>query len=353
MGPSTLYPPFTYLIFFHFFFFFFISFPFLQNLIMATAMRGLISSSLRRGVVRSFSSSSDASLHAASGARASLPIALGAGALFAGVATKLGVDHFPRFPLAKCETKMDQLDAPPPTVEADADATSSSADATAGATSIRSRADELYSAGRLSEAYELLNENPATKEDAALLFRLAQTTHKLSLASPQPERRRVLNDEALLIVMKAAEEAARQNGNKSERADILALYGAVIQRRAHRKQGAEKKQLMALAQEHMTAALREDAVNFNANYALAELHYELAQERTELGRKSLSSLAIFDKTNNQIPRRKEFGQGSQRPHGQNQRTAHRTQLREFKDKNNGLLTERSGKWPGKTRSSLQ
>merc|ERR1712240_276201 len=215
-------------------------------------MRGFLSFSLRRGVVRSFSSSSGASLLAASGARASLPAALSAGMLFAGVSAKLGVDHFPRFLFAKCETKMDQLDAAPPAVEVDADAgadaTSSSADASAGATSIRSRADELYSAGRLADAYELLNENPATKEDAALLFRLAQTTHKLSLAAPQPERRRVLNDEALLIVMKAAEEAGRQIGNKSERADILALYGAVIQHRAHRKQGAERKQLMALAQ---------------------------------------------------------------------------------------------------------
>merc|ERR1712240_25140 len=110
-------------------------------------MRGFLSFSLRRGVVRSFSSSSGASLLAASGARASLPAALSAGMLFAGVSAKLGVDHFPRFLLAKCETKMDQLDVAPPTVEVDADA---GADASAGATSIRSRADELYSAGRLA-----------------------------------------------------------------------------------------------------------------------------------------------------------------------------------------------------------
>ena len=78
----------------------------------------------------------------------------------------------------------------------------------------------------------------------------------------------------------------------------MALYGTVIQHRSHRKDGAARKQLRALAQEHMTAALREDAVNFNANLALADLHYELAMERTELGRKSLTGIAIWDKTNN-------------------------------------------------------
>merc|ERR1712121_239050 len=143
-----------------------------------------------------------------------------------------------------------------------------------------------------------INENPATKDNAALLYRLAQTTHKLSMATPQPERRRVLNDEALLFVMKAAEEAGKREDNKSDRADILALYGTVIQYRSHRKEGAARKQLRTLAQEHMTAALREDAVNFNANLALADLHYELATERTELGRRSLTGIAIWDKTNN-------------------------------------------------------
>jgi len=260
---------------------------------MASVMRGLVRSNLGRGVVRSFS--------AKSGSYAVQPNvfrvmgkACGAGLLLGGVTYYLpGLTTD-----AKCETKVDEMVAASPVVEEGAVDAAESATTDAGAAAIRARADDLYASGRLAEVYELLNENPATKNDAALLYRLAQTTHKLSLATPLPERRRVLNDEALLIVMKAAEEAGKREDNKSDRADILALYGTVIQHRSHRKDGAARKQLRALAQEHMTAALREDAVNFNANLALADLHYELAMERTELGRKSLTGIAIWDKTNN-------------------------------------------------------
>jgi len=270
---------------------------------MASVMRGLISSNLRRGAVRAFSSQSSGAVRPVC---ASIPRTLltsaGAGAVLYGVTLPFYMDSFPRFTSAKCETRIDEEaeDFPVVVVEDVADAADSSADGAAAgaAAAIKSRADELYSSGRLAEVYELLNENPATKDNAALLYRLAQTTHKLSMATPQPERRRVLNDEALLIVMKAAEEAGKREDNKSDRADILALYGTVIQYRSHRKEGAARKQLRTLAQEHMTAALREDAVNFNANVALADLHYELAQERTELGRQSLTGIAIFDKTNN-------------------------------------------------------
>jgi len=260
-------------------------------------MRGMLFSSLRRGALRSFSS---APVFVNAGVPASLTKTVGAGILagtgiLVGAKATFGADFFPLFPAAKCEVK-EEVESSSILVDVTADATADVAPAVEA--SIRSRADELYSNGKLVETYELLNDNPATKDDSALLYRLAQTTHKLSLATPQPERRRVLNDEALLIVMKAAEEAGKQSDNKKDRADILALYGTVIQHRGHRKQGHERKQLMTLAQEHMTAALREDAVNFNANFALADLHYEMAMERTELGRKSLTGLAIWDKTNN-------------------------------------------------------
>jgi len=262
---------------------------------MASVMRGIVRSNLGRGVVRSFSSKSGSASYAVQpNVFRVMGKACGAGLLLGGVTYYLpGLTTD-----AKCETKVDEMVAASPVVEEGAVDAAESATTDAGAAAIRARADDLYASGRLAEVYELLNENPATKNDAALLYRLAQTTHKLSLATPLPERRRVLNDEALLIVMKAAEEAGKREDNKSDRADILALYGTVIQHRSHRKDGAARKQLRALAQEHMTAALREDAVNFNANLALADLHYELAMERTELGRKSLTGIAIWDKTNN-------------------------------------------------------
>merc|ERR1712168_1181139 len=245
-----------------------------QTKTMASVMRGLIRSNLRRGAVRAFSSQFSGAVHPVC---ASIPRTLltsaGAGAVLYGVTLPFYMDSFPRFTSAKCETRIDEEaeDFPVVVVEDVADAADSSADGAAAgaAAAIKSRADELYSSGRLAEVYELLNENPATKDNAALLYRLAQTTHKLSMATPQPERRRVLNDEALLFVMKAAEEAGKRQDNKSDRADILALYGTVIQHRSHRKEGAARKQLRTLA-----------------------------QERTELGRQSLTGIAIFDKTNN-------------------------------------------------------
>jgi len=257
---------------------------------MASSLRSLATSALRRhlaskssGIVggRPFGSSSGF-LSLSSPAREPLAktIAIGGGIL-----AKLLVDD--SLQRASCQTKVEAAPFDEQVEKID----SASED-------LHSRAEALYSEGRLAEVYELLNENPKTKNDAKLLFRLAQTTHKMSLMVPQPERKRVLNDEALLIVMKAADEAGKATDNRGDRSDILALYGTVIHHRAHRKQGAERKQLLSLAQEHMTAALREDAVNFHANHALADLHYEMAQERTELGRQSLVGINIWDKTNN-------------------------------------------------------
>jgi len=260
---------------------------------MAFTLRSLASSAIRRHVTskstnflggRSFGSVSGVSSGALSSSLASKgrPLLAGTPGLAFAITT------------AKCEEK-----PPASSIEEHvAEKQSSGETASAPDVDLHSRADSLYSDGKLAEVYELLNENPATKNDARLLFRLAQTTHKMSLTTPQPERRRVLNDEALLIVMKAAEEVGKQQNNKSDRADVLALCGTVIQHRAYRKQGSERKQLYSLAQEHMTAALREDPVNFHANYALADIHHEMAQERTELGRQSLVGNAIWDKTNN-------------------------------------------------------
>lgn len=284
---------------------------------MACTLRSLASSAIRRHVTsrstsylggcggRSFGSVSSVQSLSSSTRRESLVKAVGAGMLLAGSA-KFGVaDQLPFF-AAKCQVKVeDETSASASTSTAGVDeniekqSEAAATDAAAPpAADLRSRAEALYSDGRLGDVYELLNENPETKNDAKLLFRLAQTTHKMSLTTPMPERKRILNDEALLIVMKAAEEAGKATDNKIDRADVLALYGTVIQHRAHRKLGAEKKQLFSLAEEHMTAALREDAFNFHANHALADLNYELAQERTELGRQSLIGMAIWDKTNN-------------------------------------------------------
>jgi len=196
---------------------------------------------------------------------------------------------------AKCETKINAEAEAEAEAEAHPSSSSSAADAVAD---LRSRADAMYAEGRLDQVHELLNNHPATKADAQLLFQLARATHKLSLTTPHQERRRVLNDEALLIVMKAAEEAGKRSGNGRDRADVLALYGAVVQQRGRRKSEGERKQLLELAKEHMTAALREDPVNFLANHALADLHFEMAKERTELGYQSIARVGFYDKSNN-------------------------------------------------------
>lgn len=266
------------------------------------AFRVAVSSLFRRSVAstpattRAFATSSGSSGAAASSLKsaAALCNAVGVGSalMFSGVSAKLTMDNFVQ--QAKCETKSDSIEEK----ESDVTAQDDIADAR-DAPSIHHRADELYSNGRLADVYELLNEDPSTKSDASLLYRLAQTTHKLSLVAPQPERRRVLNDEALLVVMKAAEEAAgKKSTTKSDRADILSLYGTIIQHRSYRKQGTERQNLMTLAQEHMMVAYREDAESFNANQALADLHFEQATERTELGRKCLTGANVWDKSNN-------------------------------------------------------
>jgi len=265
------------------------------------AFRVAVSSLFRRSVAstpattRAFATSSGSSGAAAVAtsltSAAALRNAVGSALMFSGVSAKLAMDNFVQ--QAKCDTKFDAIE------ETESDVTAQEDTAAKDAPSIHNRADELYSNGRLADVYELLNEDPSTKSDASLLYRLAQTTHKLSLVAPQPERRRVLNDEALLIVMKAAEEAAgKKSTSKSDRADILSLYGTIIQHRSYRKQGTERQNLMTLAQEHMMAAYREDAESFNANQALADLHFEQATERTELGRKCLTGANVWDKSNN-------------------------------------------------------
>ena len=265
------------------------------------AFRVAVSSLFRRSVAatpaasRAFATSSGSSGATAVAtsltSTAALRNAVGSALMCSGVGAKLAMDNFVQ--QAKCETKFDSIE------ETESDVTAQEDTAAKDAPSVHNRADELYSNGRLADAYELLNEDPSTKSDASLLYRLAQTTHKLSLVAPQPERRRVLNDEALLIVMKAAEEAAgKKSTSKSDRADILSLYGTIIQHRSYRKQGTERQKLMTLAQEHMMAAYREDAESFNANQALADLHFEQATERTELGRKCLTGANVWDKSNN-------------------------------------------------------
>jgi len=271
---------------------------------MATSLRSLATSTLRRRLIpnptsfsakSSFGAAAGQASASASGfvstvAAGSLAGSLAGGLLLAGSSEELGAALILATapPTAKCQVKA--VD------ESIVDKSSSSS--SSSPTDLRERAEALYSEGRLADVYALLNENPLTKDDANLLFRLALTSHKMSLTTSQPERRRILNDEALLIVMKASEEAGRSTENRRNRADILSLYGAIIQQRASRKEGEERKRLLALAQEHMTAGLREEATNFLANHALADLHFEMAQERTELGRKSLSGIAIWDKTNN-------------------------------------------------------
>jgi len=265
------------------------------------AFRVAVSSLFRRSVAatpaatRAFATSSGSSGATAVAtsltSAAALRNAVGSALMFSGVGAKLAMDNFVQ--QAKCDTKFDSIE------ETESDVTAQEDTAAKDAPSIHNRADELYSNGRLADVYELLNEDPSTKSDASLLYRLAQTTHKLSLVAPQPERRRVLNDEALLVVMKAAEEAAgKKSTSKSDRADILSLYGTIIQHRSYRKQGTERQNLMTLAQEHMMAAYREDAESFNANQALADLHFEQATERTELGRKCLTGANVWDKSNN-------------------------------------------------------
>jgi len=248
-----------------------------------------VSAFSKTGAARAFNQSG-AAYGAVAGPR-QLPRALISGIVVGVGAGALGFNM--ALPRPKCETIIN--------AEAEEETLSSSSapsSATDAVADLRSRADAMYAQGRLDQVHELLNNDPATKEDAQLLFQLARATHKLSLTTPHQERRRILNDEALLIVMKAAEEAGKRAGNSGDRADVLALYGAVIQQRGRRKSDGERKQLLELAKEHMTAALREDPVNFHANHALADLHFEMAKERTELGYQSISRVGFYDKSNN-------------------------------------------------------
>jgi len=273
---------------------------------MASSVRSLFSSALRlrpASSVAAFSWTASARAFSHGGAAygfavgpAELPRVLLPGVFGVGIGALAYNNMAPL--TAKCETKINAEAEAEVEAEVEGHLSSSSSSAADATADLRSRADAMYAEGRLDQVHELLNNHPATKEDAQLLFQLARATHKLSLTTKHQERRRVLNDEALLIVMKAAEEAGKRSGNGGDRADVLALYGAVVQQRGRRKSDGERKQLLELAKEHMTAALREDPVNFHANHALADLHFEMAKERTELGYKSIARVGFYDKSNN-------------------------------------------------------
>merc|ERR1712042_102259 len=119
----------------------------------------------------------------------------------------------------------------------------------------RTRMDELYRHGHLTDIYEQLNNDPETSSDASLLFQLARATYKLGLASPLPGRQKALNDEALLH----------------------ALYAIILQKSGKRKEGSDKRKFYEAAQEHLTAALKEDRKNFLANFAFAEMNRDVAE----------------------------------------------------------------------------
>jgi len=174
--------------------------------------------------------------------------------------------------------------------------------------SVLSDAESMYAEGRLVDLYEMLNDHPETSQNPSMLYHLARVTYKLADASPNLERQKVLNDEALLVAGKAVESTSKADSEEfdgKQKAELFSLYGRVIQQRANRKE-EQKAELFQIAQEHMTAALREDPKNFDANYALANLSYEKAKARTELGRKSLTdSMAYYDKNNHNKLERSE------------------------------------------------
>jgi len=137
----------------------------------------------------------------------------------------------------------------------------------------RTRMDELYRHGHLTDIYEQLNNDPETSSDASLLFQLARATYKLGLASPLPGRQKALNDEALLYAGKALQLTPEQK----LKADVHALYAIILQKSGKRKEGSDKRKFYEAAQEHLTAALKEDRKNFLANFAFAEMNRDVAE----------------------------------------------------------------------------
>merc|ERR1711931_132343 len=138
----------------------------------------------------------------------------------------------------------------------------------------QAKLEQFYQYGHLTDIYEQLNSDPDTSSDPVLLFHLARATYKLGLASPLPGRQKALNDEALLYIGKALQLPLTDNKVK---ADVHALYAIVLQNRGAKKQGSEKRKFYEAAQEHLTAALKEDRKNFLANFAFAEMNRDVAE----------------------------------------------------------------------------
>merc|ERR1712121_144154 len=112
--------------------------------------------------------------------------------------------------------------------------------------------EQFYEFGHLTDIYELLNNDPETSTDPILLFHLARATFKLGLARPLP--------------------------GAKVKADVHALYAIVLQNRGSKKGGPEKRKFYEAAQQHLTAALKEDRENFLANYAFAEMNRDVAEQ---------------------------------------------------------------------------
>jgi len=161
-----------------------------------------------------------------------------------------------------------------------------------------SKLESHYQYGHLTEIYQLLNDDPETSSDPVLLFHLARATYKLGLASPLPERQKALNDEALLYVGKALQLPL---ASAELKADVHALYAIVLQTRGAKKGGAEKRKFYEAAQEHLTAALKENRKNFLANYAFAQMNRDVAEETDAMSQalaptSALAKFSLFNKS---------------------------------------------------------
>merc|ERR1712168_855882 len=62
--------------------------------------------------------------------------------------------------------------------------------------------------------------------------------------------------------------------------ESAAVAAIVLQNRGAKKQGSEKRKFYEAAQEHLTAALKEDRKNFLANFAFAEMNRDVAEQST-------------------------------------------------------------------------
>jgi len=150
--------------------------------------------------------------------------------------------------------------------------------------------EQYYQTGHLTDIYEQLNSDPETSSDPLLLFHLARATYKLGLASPLPGRQKALNDEALLYIGKALQLPLT---DAKVKADVHALYAIVLQNRGAKKQGSEKRKFYEAAQEHLTAALKEDRKNFLANFAFAEMNRDVAEQSSVVAVVPSSRFSLF------------------------------------------------------------